>query len=779
MNYRQDVVIAALVLASPGFSGKANAFSHGFRWSGRGGITNGNGNGNSNNGNSFNDPPPKGPNDGMSPLFNDDEGNVNFGNNILGASIFANIFQDQEPNENTQNFKEDEDNLMNDDDDDDITSESSLVDLGQKSLALRGGSSKPKKGNNDIVAGTKASFETTTSYWSDVFRNVQNRVKNILPQNDKNRQKNEMDDIDPRTIPVQSVEAPDSDILPETIVQSVAKRSGLVGSVLRPDRVKECARQLKGWYMQRGYILHSVTGATLNVDDGTAILNVEEPLLNDMPVDIQFAKEVIVDPDSGGTTTMKEYRAKMEKYKGRSLNKDEWTKITSGLNTTLVEVTGRTNPKVISKRLNLHPGQHFQWSAQRWRNVANSGIFSKIWRAAPIRMSDGSVQLQVIAQESPPRNLEYGVSRSMYTGQWEGELDFKHENLFGGGESLGLIVRRGAKDEEPSIIMRFVDDKFGLRGGYNVEVFSDYIATDREEEKNADAVMKNGKSEGEGEATPPLLPTDELDTDETNVVLSTVTSTDSLLGRKGIKYSVRGPLPQNIIARSSASASIEQTSTRKGRNESVGSATLSVGPFVRELPLGAMTSLSTSTTSGARVGTTSEGSRTLLPYSSASATSRQSFPLFVDRRNPSSLDVNVPVRLALQHTIMAATQHLPLHEAHSAGVMAKVRGYPSNSNGPVDSSITGTAEVRVPVTIPFQKDKLNQDGSVVLFGDWMIGNRKTGSRGYRKEEIFGKGSVGIGLRKSIQGIPLKYDFSLTKDGKVGAFLGLGRDWDIM
>jgi len=128
---------------------------------------------------------------------------------------------------------------------------------------------------------------------------------------------------------------------------------------------------------------------------------------------------------------------------------------------------------------------------------------------------------------------------------------------------------------------------------------------------------------------------------------------------------------------------------------------------------------------------------------------------------------------------MAATQHLPLHEAHSAGVMAKVRGYHSNSNGPVDSSITGTTEVRVPVTIPFQKDKFNQDGSVVIFGDWMIANHKTGSRQYRKEDIFGKGSVGIGFRKSISGIPLKYEFSLTKDGKVGAFFGLGRDWDIV
>jgi hypothetical protein len=32
--------------------------------------------------------------------------------------------------------------------------------------------------------------------------------------------------------------------------------------------------------------------------------------------------------------------------------------------------------------------------------------------------------------------LEYGLGKSLYTGSCEGELDFEHQNLFGGGETV-------------------------------------------------------------------------------------------------------------------------------------------------------------------------------------------------------------------------------------------------------------------------------------------------------------------------------------------------------
>jgi len=331
--------------------------------------------------------------------------------------------------------------------------------------------------------------------------------------------------------------------------------------------------------------------------------------------------------------------------------------------------------------------------------------------------------------------------------------------LLGGGESLGLLVRRGAKDPEPSVILRFTDDKFGMPGGYDAEIFSEQIAID---EDDKGATKKDGRSslDADGAESPPTTSPSHDD--------------DSLLCRQGIKFSLRGPIPSNVVRQSSASASIERTSTRKGRHESIGSTTLSLGPFVQDLPLGARASLITSATTGARVGD-NEGSWRLLPYSRASATSRQIFPLFTDGFTTTSKQV----KLALQHTIMAATPHLPHHEANAAGFAARVRGYPGSSNGMIDSSIVGTAEVRIPVSVRIPRVKLQQDASLVFFGDWMFANSKTSpANGFTKDGIFGKSSIGIGLRKSVQGIPLKYDLSLNKDGKIGAFFSLGNDWDI-
>jgi len=661
-------------------------------------------------------PPPPPPSNSNGWSYQDNEGGDCNNNDILGASILGLVGEDQDEDAFEKELNHEDSILEND-----FDNASVLTDV-------RGGSTKIES-TNDVAAGAKSAMQTVVVYWSDAFQSLQRKVNNIFR---KDKQK----DDDLTMIPVQAVKVL-SDILPESIVKRAAQRSGMLGSALSSDRVNECARQLKKFYMQRGYVLHSVTGATLHSENGTATLNVQEPILSSKPVDIKFAKEVPIDPETGETTTKRKYREKLERSKGRSLRREEWISIADNLNTTLIESKGKTSPRTLSKRMGLKAGSHFQWNGDRWQSIARSGIFSKIWSASPVQMGDGTVQLQVLCQESPPRNLEYGISKSLYTGNWEGELDFRHDNIFGGGESLGLIIRRGAKDPEPSVTVRFSDDKFGMNGGYDAEMFRDYIATDGD---------------------PSVVPTPIIE------------EVDALLCREGVKLSFRGPVSSKIVRRSSASALIERTSTRKGTHESIGSGTLSLGPFIQELPLGARASMTTSATSGARV-----GDKRLLPYSSASVTSRQIFPLFTERIVTTSKQVN----LALHHTLMGATCHLPRHEANAAGLGARVRGYSGSSNGPIDSSIVGSAEIRIPISIPIQKEKIVQDGSLVFFGDWMYASRQTpGKYGFSKDDCFGNRSIGVGLRKSVQGIPLKYDISLTKDGKIGAVVSLGGDWEI-
>jgi len=537
---------------------------------------------------------------------------------------------------------------------------------------------------------------------------------------------------------------------------------------------------------------------------------VEEPRSASLPIDIRFAKLVPIDPESGETTTMRKYKAKLETERGRGFKPEEWEQVKSGLNTTLVEAKGRTNPRTIAKRLGLEAGRHFRWNGQRWTNIAQSGIFARVWKASPVKLSDGSVQVQVLAQESPPRNLEYGIQKSLYTGNWEGELDFNYENILGGGESLGLKVRRGAKDPEPSVKIQFSDDKFGMPHGYDAELFSDYIAYEKPKPKIKKTAVDDEQSGDEKELSPVATTTEadavsdeELTSEQEPMMASTPatittdivseeesvpetvpepesiifnaaenTDDDAILSRRGLRFNLRSPVSRNLVERSSASTALERTTTRMGRHETIASGTLRLGPFIRNLPLGAKTSLITSVTSGTRIGSGDESSWKLLPYSSQVATARQIFPILTETISFPSGD---NIKLAIETTMASSTKNQPLHEANAMGLAATVRGYSSSSNGPLSGSLFGTAEVRIPVTIPIQRVRFNQDAKVVLFGDWMYGFN---AHGKNTGGTTRKSSIGVGLRKSVQGIPLKYDVSLNSEGKIGGFLGLGNDWDI-
>ena len=361
-------------------------------------------------------PPISPPNDNYYDDGDGDDGN----NNLLYSGLLMKSLLDQDLDEVEQNIPIQNESIhQNDNDNND-----------ESIFIPRGGSSTSS--SDDIVAGTKSTLQSTGNYWISFFRNTQSKIKltiqNLNPLKKKSTNEDEDDDNEPdvSTIPVQNIKAPGSTILPDAIIRSAGQRSGLIGSVMRSDKVQECAKIVKSWYIKRGYVLHTITGATLHAENGTATLNVQEPKSADLPLDIRFAKLVPIDPDTGEITTMRKYKTKLEKRKGRLFKGDEWTKIKSQLNTTLIEAKGRTNPRTISKRLGLKSGHHFKWDGHLWQRIAQSGIFTKVWKAQPVRMSDGSVQVQVLAQESPSKNLEYGIQKSLYTGNWVSKT-MKHD----------------------------------------------------------------------------------------------------------------------------------------------------------------------------------------------------------------------------------------------------------------------------------------------------------------------------------------------------------------
>ena len=647
--------------------------------------------------------------------------------------------------------------------DDDDDGENSRLTM----TSARGGSQQQQQNQppvTEVVKGTQATLSATKSFWGQTFgRAIQGtkqsvasvgaKVSKRFQSPEKRKEEELLEQL--RSMPIQRVVVKDSQVLPKEVVQIATRRSGLLGNPLRSERVQELANTLKQWYDRQGYVLHSVTGATLETSTATAEIQVQEPVSSSKPVNIIFCKEMVVDPESGELMTIRQYRDRNAvKRKFGGLRERAVSDNLANVNTTLIETHGRTNPTRIARALGLRPNRPFQWKPNRWQSIVKSGIFTKVVRATPQPMSDGTVQLNIVAQEAPTRHLEYGLGKSLYTGSWEGELEFEHANVLGGGEVVGLSVRRGTRDAEPSVRVRFTDDKFGLEGGYDVEAFSDFIG-DTSEEQPGELTVKVADTGVATDVTPPT---------------TSGQGKDDLFVRRGATFRLRNPFNPEVIRNSMVSASIERTSTRQGLNENIGSATLKLGPFRRALPMDALSSIDTAVTTGTRVvdleseeDTSKWNQFELKPYASFSATTRQIVPLLETRTKG-----NRPLILALQHSATVSSPNLPRHEAKAQGIANNIRG--AKSNGRVSSAIRGTTEVRIPVDVPMLKGT-QQDISLVLFGDWLFATADSAS------PIFRKSSVGIGIRKSLQGLPLHCNLCYAGDGKIKTLFGLGRDFE--
>jgi len=547
------------------------------------------------------------------------------------------------------------------------------------------------------------------------------------------------------TVIVKSVSAPNSTVLPPSALAAAGRQSGLVGGKFVPDTVQGCAARVDQWYRRAGYFANSVKGATLDADAGVAKLEVEEATVSSQPVEIVCVKEVAIDERTGQTMSLSAMRRKLILEGGGD---DDGS---VSFNTTIVETKGRTSPSAIAAAMNLRPGEPFKFDPSRWNNriesASGGGIFSRVWNLAPVRAPDGSVQLRIVATEAPARNLEYGVTKSLYNDIWEGEVGFSHGNLFGGGERLDLMVRRGTREPHPSFNAKFTGNSLTPESAYDIEAFNEYI----------------GVTGHEGGAS----------------------------SRRGL--TVR--FPRFLSRRIRGSASLEKTAARTsaGEHDHLIHSSFDIGPYYQQLPAGGRSSLQGTANVGGKLDLSKvkKGVTKILggmiPYSSYAATARQIFPL-----SSSSASANKPpITLALQHRASASTSELPQHEALAIGFAARVRGYSPKMNGPLSSSIVGTAEIRIPVTLPVKS--LVNDGSVVVFSDWMAASRwtirdiknKVKSKAVRSSasapllsKPMRKACAGIGLRSVLQGIPVKVDFTITDDGKVGANMALGPDFDV-
>lgn len=659
--------------------------------------------------------------------------------------------------------------------------DASAEDASSSSLLLqvRGGgiTDTISQRRNDFVTGLKDAVEDTLSYWGgalDFFdtrfmpggrtrqrekaqarsakastdaASRQKKGRGSGPNKKQGRLTKEEKEAKKlaATVVVKSVVAPNSTVLPPSALTDAGRQSGLVGGKFVPDTVQGCAARVDQWYRRAGYLANSVTGATLDADAGVAKLEVEEATVSSQPVDIVCVKEVAIDDKTGETMPISVMRRNLILDGGGDSDGSV------SFNTTIVETKSRTKPAALAAAMNLRPGEPFKFDPSRWNNriesASGGGIFSRVWNLAPVRTPDGGVQLRIVATEAPARNLEYGVTKSLYNDIWEGEVGFSHGNLFGSGERFDLMVRRGTREPHPSFNAKFTGNALTPESAFDIEAFNEYI----------------GVTGHEGGAS----------------------------SRRGL--TVR--LPRLLSGMIRGSASLEKTAARTaaGEHDHLIHSSFDIGPIYQKLPSGGRSSVQATANIGGKLdlSTMKKGISSVLggttPYSSYAATSRQIFPL----SSTSSPTNKPPITLALQHKATASTSELPLHEALAIGFAARVRGYSPKMNGPLSSSVVGTAEIRIPVTLP--ANVLVNDGSVVVFSDWMAASRwtirdiknkvksKTGMSSASAPLLskpMRKASAGIGLRSVLQGIPVKVDFTITDDGKVGANMALGPDFDV-
>ena len=679
-------------------------------------------------------------------------------------------------------------------------------------LRTRGGDAavkqKPPSSNNrNIVDSVNDALDSLQKLMLRPFQIVGQRIPSSLLSKKKGETSSAKDQEQVlRSTKVQSVTAPESALLPPDIITQSATDSELIGGTLNPEALELTATAINRWYADNGYVLNSVTGATLipsatdddggkSSSEGRVELKVKEVKLarvsqnSSFPVKLRLVERV----DSENDT-----------------NNDQSSLITlpSQLaeQSTFKTISGCTRPEKIARMTKLEPGSHLRIIPDRWSKLvafpggifgaggSRSAIFSTIHAVRPIpedSSQGNTVSLEIIASENKPyAALEYGVTKSLYSDKWEGEFDLKHTNAFGGGEVATINVRKGQsngrgndrnieKETNNKWAQRLNDGPLSWRmsvkdsyAGYDLNLFHDNVGSGGRRKKQQIAANEEAESG--------------------------VLSDDSGGNPMRVGGTMRLRLPSSMKRK--LKASVVSATFERINAQSIASASVGVGPF-RLNPFHSLQSLlSASITSGVR--SNSDESAGLVPYAAGTLTSHQIMPL-------GSHPVNVVVR----HVASGGTKNLPRHEAVSLGLSSKVRGYNYNYRSQTAETssneeekqqelgvwqalkkiccvsncasvrpsiatakaLSGTMELRLPFNAASEGLQPILSGTFLLFGDWSLTQAHTPSAATESENrhIIRCSSAGVGMRTVVQGIPLKVDACITEHGSRGVFFGIG------
>jgi hypothetical protein len=608
---------------------------------------------------------------------------------------------------------------------------------------------------------------------------------------------------------VRSVSAPGSELLPSDDITKCAKESNLIGGALTPESLELTADKINRLYLEHGYVMNCVTGATLvpssegnaNDGEGHVELKVREVKLakpsqrNSSLLHIRFVEKLSCD-DAG------------DKENVISLPLPSSSDRSQGDQPTYRIVSGRTRPSKIARMLNLVPGSHFCVLPEVWsRLVASPGsvagvgkgklqqhpIFSAIHALRPLPTAQDSVELEIVATENKPYvSLEYGVTKSLYSDRWEGELDLKHDNAFGGGEVATMNIRKGKNRLRRKNVfssgpinwrMTIKDDYLGSsNAGYDIEVFRDHVDVSEQNEVDigdVDCPLRTGIT--------------------TKVRFPQSSYSFAIPKAVSARFECVDPFTQNDCTQfiTSMSADFGDQRTLK----------LSKRPVISTVTATATTGRKWSSV-GKRENVDDSSS---LPYATGTITSQQIMSLESVKGTTPLID------LAIRHVASTSSRHLPRHEAMILGLSSRIRGYKYNyQQSPMQNpqketkhdkslfqslkkivqgqgnehfrppitlsnAISGTVEIRIPFERLIPSSTIGS-GNVILFGDWCVSQTQplhslmqSPGLGGLSVESSRHSSLGIGLRKAVQGIPLKVDACITEHGTKGLFFGIGHN----
>lgn len=614
--------------------------------------------------------------------------------------------------------------------------------LTRHRLDLRGGGS--------ICAATVSSLRTQ----------LPSSIRNIFSKQRKDEDTAKRQEKLLSSTKVKSVSAPGSAI-PQAIITQCAEECGLIGGTLTPEKLEHASSVINRWYLRNGFALNCVIGATLvpseaeGSDDGAVVLKVREVKLAKSSTKPNYTplKLTFIDKVQGDDSSLEDLISIQEE---------------DGSEAVYSRSQGRTSPNKLARMLRMDPGSPLQLNPSLISELAafprgtrkQSALFSRIHAVRPVPTSKtDEVEVEMVVSENKPYTaLEYGITKSLYTNEWEGELNAKNTNAFGGGEVVTVNICKGRSKLGG-------DGKSNIRGLMNGQ--SNWMISLRDDYLGDDAGYELDLFRGsvdEGSSCRPVR-------------------TGSSMKVK-VPRSLGGRFILPVRAISSRFEHIQETDLKGA--QCVASVDAQLGPF--ESAWGSVRS-STSVVAklGGKMGI-GKGDSRLEPYASCCAVNEQS----------AHLDKSRGMHLSLRNVVSTSSRHIPSHEAYRIGLSSRVRGYgysakrnkkQSRPKNPVammrntleawqgevvhpplslSSAVSGSLELRVPFDgLSQATSRVIGDGNIVVFGDWCFASpTNSGASRYS--------SVGVGARKSLNGIPLKIDACLTEHGTKGVFFGLGQ-----